>query len=112
MLGTFLHGSFDRGRSRIAEIRILQSREDGTQAPQSGADGAYIDSLARTGEFTYAPGMVEDQEDNLDGIRKLYPHMTDAELRIARTNLRYYSAVILRIHDRLKVEGKIWPRVR
>ena len=53
--------------------------------------------------------MVEDNEDNLDEIRKLYPHMTDAELRIARANLRGYVAVIVRICDRLKAEGKEWP---
>ena len=58
----------------------------------------------------YSPGMVEDQEENLDDIRKLYPHMTDAELRVARDNLRRYVAVIVRIYDRLKAEGKSWPR--
>ena len=48
-------------------------------------------------------------EDNLDDIRKVYPHMTDAELRIARDNLRRYVAVIVRIYDRLKAEGREWP---
>jgi hypothetical protein len=37
--------------------------------------------------------MVEDK-DNLNDIRKVYPHMTDVELRIARDNLRRYVAVI------------------
>ncbi len=53
--------------------------------------------------------MVPYEEDNLDDIRKLYPHMTDDKLRIARDNLRRYLAVIVRIYDRLKVEGKEWP---
>jgi hypothetical protein len=56
--------------------------------------------------------MVEDEKDNLDQIRKLYPHLTDAELRIARDNLWRYLAAITRIHDRLKAEGKGWPRPR
>jgi hypothetical protein len=54
--------------------------------------------------------MVEHKEDKLDEIRRLYPHMTDTELRIARANLRRYAAVIVKIHDRLKAEGKEWPR--
>jgi hypothetical protein len=53
--------------------------------------------------------MVEDDEDNLDDIRKLYPHMTDAELRTARVNIRSYLAVIIRISERLAAEGKNWP---
>jgi hypothetical protein len=53
--------------------------------------------------------MVEYKEDNLDDVRTLYPHMTDAELRIARDNLRRYVALIVRIYDRLKAEGKNWP---
>ena len=54
--------------------------------------------------------MVEHKEDKLDEIRRLYPHMTDAELRIARANLRRYAAVIVKIHGLLKAEGKEWPR--
>ena len=53
--------------------------------------------------------MVEAQEDNLDDIRKLYPQMTDDELRTARDNLRRYAEIIWRIHSRLKAEGKDWP---
>jgi hypothetical protein len=53
--------------------------------------------------------MVKDEEDNLDDIRRLYPQMTDAELQIARDNLRRYVAVVVRIYDRLKAEGKTWP---
>ena len=56
--------------------------------------------------------MIENEEDNLDEIRKLYPHMTDAELRIARDNLKRYTAVIVSIYDRLKAEGKEWPSRR
>lgn len=52
--------------------------------------------------------MVEDDEDNLDEIRKLYPHMTDEQLRISRDNLRRYVEVMVRIYTRLKAEGK-WP---
>ena len=50
--------------------------------------------------------MVEDEDNNLDEIRKLYPHMTDEELRVARDNLRRYVQIIWRIHSRLKAEGK------
>ena len=56
--------------------------------------------------------MIHIENDNLDDIRKLYPHMTDAELRIARDNLNRYTAVIVRIYDRLKAEGKEWPSKR
>jgi hypothetical protein len=52
--------------------------------------------------------MVEDNE-NLDRIRELYPDMSDDKLRIARDNLRRYVAIIWRIHQRLKAEGKRWP---
>ena len=53
--------------------------------------------------------MFKDDEDNLDDIRKLYPHMTDEELREARENIRRYLAVIIRISERLSTEGKHWP---
>ena len=52
--------------------------------------------------------MVEDEE-NLDEMRKLYPHMSDDELRIAKANLRRYVAIIWQIYSRLKDEGKDWP---
>ena len=52
--------------------------------------------------------MVKD-ENNLDDIRKLYPQMSDDELRIARDNLRRYVAAIWQIYSRLKAEGKSWP---
>jgi len=52
--------------------------------------------------------MVQD-DDNLDDIRKLYPHMSDDELRVARYNLRRYVAIIWQIYSRLKAEGKNWP---
>jgi hypothetical protein len=42
-------------------------------------------------------------------IRDLYPEMNDEELAEAEANLRRYVAVIVRIHDRLKAEGKTWP---
>jgi len=50
--------------------------------------------------------MTENEEDNLHEIRILYPHMTDAELRIARDNLKRYTAIIVGIYGRLKAEGK------
>lgn len=53
--------------------------------------------------------MVEDRDDNLEDIRKLYPDMTDAELTKARDNLRRYIGIIWRIHQRIKAEGKNWP---
>jgi hypothetical protein len=52
--------------------------------------------------------MFKDDEDNLDDIRKLYPHMTDEELREARDNIRIYLAVVIRIAKRLEAEGKTW----
>ena len=58
------------------------------------------------------PGMVEDydNQESIDpGLRRLYSHMTDDEVREAQRNLRRYAAVILRIYDRLKAEGKNWP---
>jgi len=42
-------------------------------------------------------------------IRDLYPHMTDEELAVAEANLERYVALIVRMHDRLKSEGKMWP---
>jgi hypothetical protein len=42
-------------------------------------------------------------------IRDLYPHMSEAELAVAEANLKRYVAVIVRIYDRLKAEGKSWP---
>lgn len=42
-------------------------------------------------------------------IRDLYPSMRDEELAIAEANLKRYVAVIVRIYDRLKAEGKSWP---
>jgi hypothetical protein len=54
--------------------------------------------------------MIENSENNLDEIRRIYPHMTDDQLRVARDNLkRYVAVVLLRIYDRLKAEGKNWP---
>ena len=50
--------------------------------------------------------MVEDEDDNLDEIRKLYPQMTDEELRVAQDNLRRYVKVLWDIADRLHREGK------
>jgi len=50
--------------------------------------------------------VVEDQDDNLDEIRKLYPQMTDEELRIAQDNFRRYIGVLCGIADRLHREGK------
>ena len=56
----------------------------------------------------YASAMVKD-ENSLDEIRKLYPHMSDDELRVARYNLRRYVEILWRIDCRLKAEGKSWP---
>jgi len=42
-------------------------------------------------------------------IRDLYPHMSEEELTAAEVNLKRYVAVIVRICDRLKAEGKSWP---
>jgi hypothetical protein len=45
-------------------------------------------------------------------IRDLYPHMSDEELAVAEANLKRYVAVLVRIYDRLKAEGKSWPDAR
>ena len=50
--------------------------------------------------------MVLDQDDNLDEIRKLFPQMSDEELRIAQDNLRLYLKVLWDIAERLHREGK------
>jgi hypothetical protein len=42
-------------------------------------------------------------------IRDLYPHMSEGELAVAEANLQRYIALIVRIHDRLKAQGKSWP---
>jgi len=42
-------------------------------------------------------------------MRDLYPHMSEAELAVAEANLKRYVALIVRIYDRLKSEGKSWP---
>jgi hypothetical protein len=54
--------------------------------------------------------MIKRFDDGLSEVHKLYPHMTNEELRIARDNLRCYVAVIVRIYDRLQAEGKEWPK--
>lgn len=46
--------------------------------------------------------MVEDY--NLEELHKLYPHMTDEELRIAGENLRCYVQVMVRIYERVRRE--------
>jgi hypothetical protein len=42
-------------------------------------------------------------------IRDLYPQMSEEELAVAEANLKRYVAVVVRIYDRLKAEGKSWP---
>lgn len=39
-------------------------------------------------------------------ICDLYPHMNREELAKAETNLKRYVVVLIRIHDRLRREGK------
>ena len=45
-------------------------------------------------------------------IRDLYPHLSEEELAVAEANLRRYVAVLVRIYDRLKAEGKSWRDAR
>jgi hypothetical protein len=45
--------------------------------------------------------MVEEPENNLDEIRKLYPQFTDDELRVAEETLRNYVRVMARIYERV-----------
>ena len=35
--------------------------------------------------------------------------MTEEERAVAETNLKRFVAVVVRIYDRLKAEGKSWP---
>ncbi len=42
-------------------------------------------------------------------IRDLYPDMTEPQLQEAEANLRRYIAIIWRIYERLKAEGRPWP---
>ena len=49
------------------------------------------------------------QDDKPITIRDLYPHMNEKELAVAEANLKLYVAVLVRIYDRLKAEGKSWP---
>jgi hypothetical protein len=51
------------------------------------------------------------QQDKPITIRDLYPHMSEEELTVAEANLKRYVAVVVRICDRLKAEGKSWPDI-
>lgn len=50
------------------------------------------------------------EQDKFITIRDLYPHMSAEELAVAEANLRRYVAVVVRIYERLKAEGKSWPK--
>lgn len=39
-------------------------------------------------------------------LKSLYPHLTEQELKIAEENLERYLAVMIRIAERLRAEGK------
>lgn len=41
-------------------------------------------------------------------VRDLYPEMSDSELSEAEANLKRFVAVLVRIYDRLRSEGKHW----
>jgi hypothetical protein len=45
-------------------------------------------------------------------ISDLYPDMSAEKLQEAEANLRRYVEILWRIHQRLKAEGKPWPRFR
>lgn len=53
----------------------------------------------------YGTGM-SDQPKQPPSLKDLYPHLTQEELEIAEENLERYLAVIVRIAERLKAEGK------
>jgi len=44
-------------------------------------------------------------------IKQLYPELSEEELRVAEDNVRRYVAIIWRIYERLKAEGKQWPGI-
>ena len=50
--------------------------------------------------------MVDDEDYNLDEIRKLYPDFTDEELRMARDTFRRNCRALWRIAERLDADGK------
>lgn len=69
-----------------------------------------LEGFANTVVPSYGFRMVEDFNNRTPiTIRDLYPNMSDAELAEAEANLKAYVAVIVRIYDRLKAEGKEWP---
>ena len=43
-------------------------------------------------------------------VRDLYPNMGEGDLAAAEASLGRYVAVVTRIHERLRAEGKPWPR--
>jgi hypothetical protein len=42
-------------------------------------------------------------------LRELYPHFTEDQLAEAESNIRRYLAVVVRIAERLKAEGRHLP---
>ena len=46
------------------------------------------------------------EADDLTEIRKLYPQMSDDELRTAKYNLRRYLTALVKIEERLQKNGK------
>jgi hypothetical protein len=57
-------------------------------------------------------GVWAMRDDKPITIRDLYPHMSEEELAVAEATLRRYVAVLVRIYERLKAEGKSWPDAR
>jgi hypothetical protein len=55
-------------------------------------------------------GVSTMQDNKPITIRDLYPHMSEEDLAVAEANLKRYAAVIVRIYERLKAEGKSWPK--
>jgi hypothetical protein len=53
------------------------------------------------------PSTMRDQDPIT--IKDLYPEFDDKQLAEAEANLERYVAIIWRIYERLKAEGKQWP---
>lgn len=61
--------------------------------------------IVRVQPALYGTGM-SDQSQQGPSLKDLYPHLTQEELEIAEQNLERYLAVMIRIAERLKSEGK------
>lgn len=48
--------------------------------------------------------MVEDEDGNLDEVRKLYPDLSDEQLRDVHERYRRYVRAVIQIYERVRRE--------